>query len=173
VAVRKATLRKGSLTLAVSDPDQVMALAGSGRPVRRPSSAEAGPRRAHLRSGQTACRSARLIKQVAAEVFQVTGRNPKLDIATELEKTAVSGDYFIPRKLYPNVDFYSGIIYQAIGFTPDQVTVLFGIPRSVGWRAQSQEMLPDGDKRSPARARSMSAKKSANSCRSPSAAGPG
>ena len=90
---------------------------------------------------------ARIIKQVAEEVFEVTGRNPKLDIAIELEKIALNDEYFIKRKLYPNVDFYSGIIYQAMGFTPDQFTVLFGIPRTVGWLAQWQEMLLDGDKK--------------------------
>ena len=90
---------------------------------------------------------ARIIKQVAEEVFDVTGRNPKIDIALELEKIALSDDYFIKRKLYPNVDFYSGIIYQAMGFTPDQFTVLFGIPRTVGWLAQWQEMLEDPDKK--------------------------
>ena len=68
---------------------------------------------------------ARIIKQVAEEVFEVTGRNPKMDIALELERIALEDDYFIKRKLYPNVDFYSGIIYQAMGFTPDQFTVLF------------------------------------------------
>src|SRR5450631_1819578 len=88
---------------------------------------------------------ARIIKQVAEEVFEVTGRNPKIDIALALEKIALSDEYFIKRKLYPNVDFYSGIIYQAMGFTPDQFTVLFGIPRTVGWLAQWQEMLQDGD----------------------------
>src|SRR5579862_8443118 len=88
---------------------------------------------------------ARIIKRVAEEVFEVTGRNPKLDIALELERIALEDDYFIKRKLYPNVDFYSGIIYQAMGFTPDQFTVLFGIPRTVGWLAQWQEMLSDSD----------------------------
>ena len=88
---------------------------------------------------------ARIIKKVAEEVFEVTGRNPKIDIALALEKIALSDDYFIKRKLYPNVDFYSGIIYQAMGFTPDQFTVLFGIPRTVGWLAQWQEMLQDPD----------------------------
>src|SRR5690349_21980957 len=68
----------------------------------------------------TLFRSARIIKQVAEEVFEVTGRNPKLDIAIELEKIALSDEYFIKRRLYPNVDFYSGIIYQAMGFTPDR-----------------------------------------------------
>ena len=90
---------------------------------------------------------ARIIKQVAEEVFEVTGRNPKIDIALELEKIALNDDYFIKRKLYPNVDFYSGIIYQAMGFTPDQFTVLFGIPRTVGWLAQWQEMLSDADQK--------------------------
>ena len=90
---------------------------------------------------------ARIIKQVAEEVFEVTGRNPKIDIALELERIALNDEYFIKRKLYPNVDFYSGIIYQAMGFTPDQFTVLFGIPRTVGWLAQWQEMLSDTDKK--------------------------
>jgi citrate synthase len=90
---------------------------------------------------------ARIIKRVAEEVFEVTGRNPKLDIALELEKIALSDEYFIKRKLYPNVDFYSGIIYQAMGFTPDQFTVLFAIPRTVGWLAQWQELLGDADQK--------------------------
>jgi citrate synthase len=90
---------------------------------------------------------ARIIKRVADEVFEVTGRNPKLDIAVELEKIALNDEYFIKRKLYPNVDFYSGIIYQAMGFTPDHFTVLFGIPRTVGWLAQWQEMLEDSDQK--------------------------
>jgi citrate synthase len=90
---------------------------------------------------------ARIIKKVAEEVFEVTGRNPKIDIALELERIALSDEYFIKRKLYPNVDFYSGIIYQAMGFTPDQFTVLFGIPRTVGWLAQWQEMLADPDRK--------------------------
>src|SRR5271157_2226943 len=90
---------------------------------------------------------ARIIKRVAEQVFEVTGRNPKLDIALELEKIALSDEYFIKRKLYPNVDFYSGIIYQAMGFTPDQFTVLFAIPRTVGWLAQWQELLGDADQK--------------------------
>ena len=90
---------------------------------------------------------ARIIKQVAEEVFEVTGRNPKIDIAVALERIALSDEYFIKRKLYPNVDFYSGIIYQAMGFTPDMFTVLFGIPRTVGWLAQWQEMLQDGEQK--------------------------
>jgi citrate synthase len=90
---------------------------------------------------------ARIVKRVAEEVFEVTGRNPKIDTAIELERIALSDDYFIDRKLYPNVDFYSGIIYEAMGFTPDQFTVLFGIPRTVGWLAQWQEMMEDPDKK--------------------------
>jgi citrate synthase len=90
---------------------------------------------------------ARIIKQVADEVFEVTGRNPKIDIAIELEKIALSDEYFIKRRLYPNVDFYSGIIYQAMGFSPDEFTVLFGIPRTVGWLAQWQEMLGDSEQK--------------------------
>jgi citrate synthase len=90
---------------------------------------------------------ARIIKQVADEVFEVTGRNPKIDIAVELERIALSDEYFIKRRLYPNVDFYSGIIYQAMGFTPDAFTVLFGIPRTVGWLAQWQELLQDSEQK--------------------------
>ncbi|HTT62818.1 MAG TPA: citrate synthase [Bryobacteraceae bacterium] len=90
---------------------------------------------------------ARIIKRVAEEVFEVTGRNPKLDIALELERIALEDDFFVKRKLYPNVDFYSGIIYQAMGFTPDVFTVLFAIPRTVGWLAQWQEMLQDSEQK--------------------------
>ena len=84
---------------------------------------------------------ARIIKWTAEQVFQVTGRNPKLDIALELERIALEDEYFIKRKLYPNVDFYSGIIYQAMGFKPNMFTVLFAIPRTVGWLAQWDEMM--------------------------------
>ncbi|MBI3694190.1 MAG: citrate synthase [Acidobacteria bacterium] len=90
---------------------------------------------------------ARIIKKAAEEVFEVTGRNPKLDIALEVERIALSDDYFIKHKLYPNVDFYSGIIYQAMGFTPDMFTVMFAIPRTVGWLAQWQEMLQDPEQK--------------------------
>jgi len=90
---------------------------------------------------------ARAIKWAADQVFQVTGRNPKLDIALELERIALEDEYFIKRKLYPNVDFYSGIIYQAMGFNPEMFTVLFAIPRTVGWLAQWQEMLEDPEQR--------------------------
>ncbi len=90
---------------------------------------------------------AKIIKWTAEQVFQVTGRNPKLDIALELERIALEDDYFIKRKLYPNVDFYSGIIYQAMGFKPEMFTVLFAIPRTVGWLAQWQEMLTDPEQK--------------------------
>ncbi|MDE3163607.1 MAG: citrate synthase [Acidobacteriota bacterium] len=90
---------------------------------------------------------AKIIKRTADQVFQVTGRNPKLDIALELERIALQDPYFISRKLYPNVDFYSGIIYQAVGFKPDMFTVLFAIPRTVGWLAQWQEMLIDSEQK--------------------------
>jgi citrate synthase len=90
---------------------------------------------------------ARIIKWVADQVFQVTGRNPKLDIALELERIALEDEYFIKRKLYPNVDFYSGIIYQAMGFDPAMFTVLFAIPRTVGWLAQWQEMITDPEQK--------------------------
>ena len=90
---------------------------------------------------------ARIIKQIAGEVFAVTGRNPKLEIAIELERIALEDEYFIKRKLYPNVDFYSGIIYQAMGFRPEMFTVLFAIPRMAGWLAQWQEMLMDGEQK--------------------------
>ncbi len=90
---------------------------------------------------------ARVIKAAAEDVFKVTGRNPKLDIAIELERIALSDEYFIKRKLYPNVDFYSGIIYQAMGFQPEMFTVLFAIPRTVGWLAQWQEMLKDTEQK--------------------------
>jgi citrate synthase len=90
---------------------------------------------------------AKIIKWAAEQVFKVTGRNPKLDIAIELERIALEDDYFIKRKLYPNVDFYSGIIYQAMGFKPEMFTVLFAIPRTVGWLAQWQEMLMDPEQK--------------------------
>ena len=90
---------------------------------------------------------AKIIKRTAEQVFEVTGRNPKLEIALELERIALEDDYFIKRKLYPNVDFYSGIIYQAMGFKPEMFTVLFAIPRTVGWLAQWQEMLTDSEQK--------------------------
>ncbi len=90
---------------------------------------------------------ARIIKWTADRVFEVTGRNPKLDIAIELERIALEDEYFVKRKLYPNVDFYSGIIYQAMGFKPEMFTVLFAIPRTVGWLAQWEEMLLDPEQK--------------------------
>ena len=90
---------------------------------------------------------AKLIKEVAHQVFKVTGVNPLLEIAVELERVALEDDYFIERNLYPNVDFYSGIIYQAMGFPTEMFPVLFAIPRASGWLAQWQEMLLDGDQR--------------------------
>ncbi len=90
---------------------------------------------------------AKIIKWTAEQVFQVTGRNSRLDIALELERIALEDDYFVKRKLYPNVDFYSGIIYQAMGFKPEMFTVLFAIPRTVGWLAQWQEMLTDSEQK--------------------------
>jgi citrate synthase len=90
---------------------------------------------------------ARIIKWAADQVFEVTGKNPKLEIALELERIALQDDYFVKRKLYPNVDFYSGIIYQALGFSPDMFTVLFAIPRTVGWLAQWEEMLRDPEQK--------------------------
>ena len=90
---------------------------------------------------------AKIIKWTAEQVFQVTGRNAKLDIALELERIALQDEYFIKRRLYPNVDFYSGIIYQAMGFRPEMFTILFAIPRTVGWLAQWQEMITDPEQK--------------------------
>jgi citrate synthase len=90
---------------------------------------------------------AKIIKRIADEVFAVTGRNPLLDIALELERIALQDEYFVKRKLYPNVDFYSGLIYQAIGFPTTVFTVLFAIPRTSGWMAQWQEMLADPEQK--------------------------
>jgi citrate synthase len=90
---------------------------------------------------------AKIIKETADKVFEVTGPNPLLDIALELERIALQDEYFIKRKLYPNVDFYSGIIYQAMGFPTDAFTVLFAIPRTSGWLAQWQELLLDPEQK--------------------------
>jgi citrate synthase len=90
---------------------------------------------------------AKIIKRTADEVFEVTGRNPLLDIALELERIALEDDYFVTRKLYPNVDFYSGLIYQAMGFPVDMFAVLFAIARTVGWVAQWEEMLLDPEQK--------------------------
>ncbi len=90
---------------------------------------------------------AKLIKQVADDVFAQTGLNPKLEIALELERIALEDDYFISRKLYPNVDFYSGLIYQAMGYPTDFFTVLFALGRLPGWLAQWEEMLGDKEQK--------------------------
>ena len=86
---------------------------------------------------------AKIIKQIAHDVFETTGKNPLLDIALELEKIALDDDYFVKRKLYPNVDFYSGLIYQSMGIPMSMFTTLFAIPRTAGWLAQWLEMLDD------------------------------
>ena len=90
---------------------------------------------------------ATIIKRAADEVFEVTGRNPLLDIALELERIALQEEYFVKRNLYPNVDFYSGLIYQAMGFPVELFPVLFAIPRTVGWLAQWEEMVVDPEQR--------------------------
>ncbi|MEJ7585770.1 MAG: citrate/2-methylcitrate synthase, partial [Acidimicrobiales bacterium] len=89
---------------------------------------------------------AQIIKEIAYEVFEITGKNPLLDIALKLEDVALADDYFVSRKLYPNVDFYSGLIYQAMGFPIDMFTVLFAIPRVSGWLAHYKELLEQDQK---------------------------
>jgi citrate synthase len=88
---------------------------------------------------------AKVIKETADSVFAVTGRNAKVDIAREIEKIALNDEYFVKRRLYPNVDFYSGIIYEAMGFRPEMFTVLFAIPRTAGWLSHWEEQSKDGD----------------------------
>jgi citrate synthase len=90
---------------------------------------------------------AKIIKEIADQVFEVKGRNPLLEIALELERIALQDDYFMKRKLYPNVDFYSGLIYQSMGLPMDMFPVLFAIPRTSGWIAQWAEMLTDADQK--------------------------
>jgi len=90
---------------------------------------------------------AKIIKQIAHEVFEVTGKNPLLDVALELERIALEDEYFVKRKLYPNVDFYSGLIYQSMGLPTSMFTVLFAIARTSGWLAQWQEMLLDEERK--------------------------
>ena len=90
---------------------------------------------------------ATIIKNIAHDVFQVTGKNPLLDIALELERIALEDDYFVSRKLYPNVDFYSGLIYQSMGIPVEMFTVMFAIARTSGWLAQWKEMLNDPERR--------------------------
>ncbi len=90
---------------------------------------------------------AKILRDLAPEVFEITGTDPLLDIAIELEKIALEDDYFVSRNLYPNVDFYSGIIYQALGFPVSMFPVLFAVPRTTGWLAQWLEMLTDPEQR--------------------------
>jgi len=90
---------------------------------------------------------AKIVKQAAYDVFEVTGKNPQLDLALELERIALEDEYFVSRRLYPNVDFYSGLIYQALGFAPGMFTVLFAIPRTAGWVAQWDELHRDADQK--------------------------
>jgi citrate synthase len=90
---------------------------------------------------------AKIIQKVCHEVFGVTGKNPKIDIAVELERIALSEKYFIERNLYPNVDFYSGLIYESLGFDPAYFTVLFAVPRTSGWLSQYDEMLDDAEQK--------------------------
>jgi citrate synthase len=90
---------------------------------------------------------AKIIKRMADLVFDVTGKNPLLEMALELERIALEDEYFVSRKLYPNVDFYSGLIYQAMGFPVDMFPVLFAIPRTAGWIAQWEEMLNDPEQK--------------------------
>src|SRR2546423_2075453 len=90
---------------------------------------------------------AKIIQQIAYEVFEVTGKDPLLDLALELERIALEDEYFVKRKLYPNVDFYSGIIYRAMGFPVDMFPVLFAIPRTSGWISQWVELLEDADQK--------------------------
>ena len=89
----------------------------------------------------------KIIKKLAYDVFEVTGKNPLIEIALELERIALQDEYFVSRKLYPNVDFYSGLIYQAMGFPVTMFPVLFAIPRTSGWVAQWEEMLLDPDQK--------------------------
>ncbi len=90
---------------------------------------------------------ATIIKRIADEVFEITGRNPLLDIALELEQIALADDYFVSRKLYPNVDFYSGLIYEALGLPVAMFPVMFAIPRTAGWLAQWVELLDDPEQK--------------------------
>ena len=90
---------------------------------------------------------AKVIKRLAEEVFEVTGKNPLLEVALEMERIALQDEYFIARKLYPNIDFYTGLIYEAMKFPMDMFPVLFAIPRTAGWVAQWEEMLLDPEQK--------------------------
>jgi citrate synthase len=87
------------------------------------------------------------VKHIAYEVFDVMGKNPLIEIALECERIALEDDYFVSRKLYPNVDFYTGLIYQSMGFPVTMFPVLFAIPRTSGWISQWEEMLLDPDQK--------------------------
>ncbi len=89
---------------------------------------------------------AKIVKNTAYDVFEVTGKNPLLDIALKLEEVALNDEYFLSRRLYPNVDFYTGLIYQAMGFPMEMFPVLFAIPRTAGWLAHWQELLDQNSK---------------------------
>mmetsp|Transcript_26013 Transcript_26013/g.55399 ORF Transcript_26013/g.55399 Transcript_26013/m.55399 type:complete len:254 (+) Transcript_26013:1-762(+) len=88
---------------------------------------------------------ARLVRKIADDVFAICGRQPLIEVAMELEKVALSDEYFVKRKLYPNVDFYSGLIYKAMGFPEDMFTILFAVPRLAGWLAHWSEWIDDPD----------------------------
>ena len=90
---------------------------------------------------------ARVIKKAVDDVFEITGVNPLLEVAQELEKYGLTDEYFVSRRLYPNVDFYSGLIYEALGFPPEMFTVLFAVPRTSGWAAQYQEFITDAEQK--------------------------
>jgi citrate synthase len=90
---------------------------------------------------------AKIIKRATEDVFEVTGVNPLLEIAQELERIALEDEYFVSRRLYPNVDFYSGLIYEALKFPPEMFTVLFAIGRTPGWLAQWLELVQDKDQK--------------------------
>ena len=90
---------------------------------------------------------ARIIKKACDDVFEVTGVNPLLEIAVELERIALEDEYFVKRRLYPNVDFYSGLIYEALKFPPEMFTVLFAVPRTAGWAAQWLEGVTDPEQK--------------------------
>jgi citrate synthase len=90
---------------------------------------------------------AQIMKKLVDEVFEVTGRNPLIDVARELERIARYDDYFVSRRLYPNLDFYSGMIYQAMGFPTTMFPVLFAIPRTAGWMAHWAELVRDPEQR--------------------------
>jgi citrate synthase len=90
---------------------------------------------------------AKIIKKSVEDVFEITGVNPLLKIALELERHGLEDEYFVSRRLYPNVDFYSGLIYEALGFPPEMFTVLFAVPRASGWAAQYQEFITDAEQK--------------------------